>query len=59
MSMDARTDYLRDMATNTLTKLLGKDNDNEARHLREHLLVLNHTYNLIIEYTDATNGPIR
>ncbi|XP_025161061.1 protein purity of essence isoform X3 [Harpegnathos saltator] len=58
LSMDARTDYLRDMATNTLTKLLGQDNDNEARHLREHLFVLNHTYNLIIEYTDTTNGSI-
>ncbi|XP_032676900.1 protein purity of essence isoform X4 [Odontomachus brunneus] len=58
ISMDARTDYLRDMATNTLTKLLGQDNDNEARHLREHLFVLNHTYNLIIDYTDTTNGSI-
>ncbi|XP_014478762.1 PREDICTED: protein purity of essence isoform X5 [Dinoponera quadriceps] len=58
LSMDARTDYVRDMATSTLIKLLGQDNDNEARHLREHLFVLNHTYNLIIEYTDTTNGPI-
>lgn len=59
LTMDARTDYLRDMATSTLTKLLGQDNDNEARHLREHLFVLNHTYNLIIEYTDTTDGSIR
>lgn len=58
LSMDARTDYLREMATNTLTKLLGQDNDNEARHLREHLFVLNHTYNLIIEYTDNADGSI-
>ncbi|XP_018357502.1 PREDICTED: E3 ubiquitin-protein ligase UBR4 isoform X6 [Trachymyrmex cornetzi] len=59
LSMDARTDYLREMATNTLTKLLGQDNDNEARVLREHLFVLNHTYNLIIEYTDNTDGSIK
>ncbi|KAG5320052.1 POE protein, partial [Acromyrmex heyeri] len=59
LSMDARTDYLREMATNTLTKLLGQDNDNEARILREHLFVLNHTYNLIIEYTDNTDGSIK
>ncbi|KYM95161.1 E3 ubiquitin-protein ligase UBR4 [Cyphomyrmex costatus] len=59
LSMDARTDYLREMATSTLTKLLGQDNDNEARLLREHLFVLNHTYNLIIEYTDNTDGSIK
>jgi len=48
------------MATNTLTKLLGQDNDNEARLLREHLFVLNHTYNLIIEYTmDNTDESIK
>ncbi|KAL0119215.1 hypothetical protein PUN28_009656 [Cardiocondyla obscurior] len=58
ISMDARTDYLREMAVNTLTKILGQDNDNEERVLREHLFVLNHTYNLIIEYTDNTDGSI-
>jgi len=38
LSMDVRTNYLREIATNILTKLLGQDNDNEARLLREHLL---------------------
>jgi len=36
LSMSARTNYLREIATNILTKLLGQDN--EARFLREHLL---------------------
>ncbi|EZA56295.1 E3 ubiquitin-protein ligase UBR4 [Ooceraea biroi] len=54
LSLDARTDYLREMATNTLAKLLRPDNDSEAQHLREHMFVLNFTYNLIIEYTDNT-----
>ncbi|XP_011335506.2 E3 ubiquitin-protein ligase UBR4 isoform X2 [Ooceraea biroi] len=58
LSLDARTDYLREMATNTLAKLLRPDNDSEAQHLREHMFVLNFTYNLIIEYTDNTSGSI-
>lgn len=56
--MDARTDYLQDMTNKAMTKLLG-DNDSEARQLREHLFVLHHTYNLIIEYTNDTQNPVR
>lgn len=59
LSMDIRTDYVHDKTRNTLTKLLGPDNDNEILHLREYLFVLNHTYNIIIEYTDNTDGSIR
>ncbi|XP_076674868.1 E3 ubiquitin-protein ligase-like protein poe isoform X2 [Andrena cerasifolii] len=58
LSMDARTDYLQDMASKTLTKLVGGDNDNETRQLREHLYVLHHTYNLIIEYTSDNQDPV-
>ncbi|XP_015606097.1 protein purity of essence isoform X2 [Cephus cinctus] len=49
LTMDARTEYLQEMAFKTLGKLLG-DAESEARQLREHLFVLNHTYNLIMEY---------
>lgn len=56
LSMDARTDYLQVMATKSLTRLLG-DNDSETRQLREHLFVLRHTYNLIIEYTNDAQDP--
>lgn len=58
LSMDARTDYLQDMTNKALTKLLG-DNDSETRQLREHLFVLHHMYNLIIEYTNDIQDPVR
>ncbi|CAD6222096.1 GSCOCG00011717001-RA-CDS, partial [Cotesia congregata] len=48
--MDARTDYLQDMASKILTKLLGPI-ESESRKLKEYLFVLNHTYNVIIDYT--------
>jgi len=35
--------YLQEMTTNILTKLLGQNNDNEARLLREHLLEAGNT----------------
>ncbi|XP_035739496.1 protein purity of essence-like isoform X1 [Vespa mandarinia] len=57
LSMDARMEYLQEMSGKILTKLIG-DNDSEARQLREHLFVLNHTYNLIIEYTNNTDESI-
>lgn len=59
LSMDARTDYLQDMASKTLTKLVGGDNDSETRQLREHLYVLHHTYNLIIKYTSDNQDPVK
>lgn len=58
LSMDARTDYLRDMASKTLAKILG-DNDDETRQLLEHLYILTHTYNLIIEYTNDSQEPVK
>lgn len=58
LSMDARTDYLQDMINKALTKLLG-DNDSETRQLREHLFILHHMYNLIIEYTNDIQDPVR
>lgn len=58
LSMDARTDYLQDMTNKALTKLLG-DTDNEARQLREHLFILRDTYNLIIEYTNDSQDPVK
>ncbi|XP_066587252.1 E3 ubiquitin-protein ligase UBR4 [Prorops nasuta] len=57
LSMDARTDYLQELASKTLTKLLG-ENDNETRQLREHTLVLNHTYNLIVEYVSNADESV-
>ncbi|KAK2587955.1 hypothetical protein KPH14_004040 [Odynerus spinipes] len=57
LSMDTRMEYLQEMSGKILTKLIG-DNDSEARQLREHLFVLNHTYNLIVEYTNNTDDAI-
>ncbi|KAK0172054.1 hypothetical protein PV328_005423 [Microctonus aethiopoides] len=55
--MDARTDYLQEMASKTLNKLLGGP-DNEVRQLREQLFALNYTYNVILEYTTNTDESI-
>lgn len=53
LAMDARTDYLKDLTLKTLTKLFSTA-DSEARQLREHLYVLNYTYNVIVDYTTNT-----
>ncbi|XP_011314104.1 protein purity of essence isoform X2 [Fopius arisanus] len=53
LTMDARTDNLHELASKTLVKLLGAV-DSEARQLREHLYVLNYTYNVIVDYTTNT-----
>ncbi|XP_051158982.1 E3 ubiquitin-protein ligase UBR4 isoform X2 [Leptopilina boulardi] len=50
LTMDARTDYIQEMASKTLVKILG-DSESEARQLRLHLFILSYTYNLIIDYT--------
>lgn len=57
LTMDARTDYLHEMASNTLTKLLGAP-DTEPRLLREHVFVLNYTYNVIVDYTTNCDESI-
>lgn len=57
LTMDARTDYLQELASKTLGKLLG-DADSEPRQLREHLFVLNYTYNVIVDYTTNTEDSI-
>ncbi|XP_046612558.1 E3 ubiquitin-protein ligase UBR4 isoform X2 [Neodiprion virginianus] len=57
LTMDVRTEYLQEAASQTLGRLIG-DCENEARQLREHLFVLNHTYNLIVEYTSSTQDVI-
>ncbi|XP_008551349.1 E3 ubiquitin-protein ligase UBR4 isoform X1 [Microplitis demolitor] len=50
LTVDARTDYLQDMVSKILTKLLGGI-ESESRKLKEYLFILNHTYNVIIDYT--------
>lgn len=58
LSVDSRTDYLHEMANKTLGKLLG-DVESEAWQLKQHLFVLHHTYNLIVEYTNNTEHSIK
>lgn len=58
LTMDARTEYLREAASQTLGKLIG-DTETEARQRREHLFVLNYTYNLIVGYTSDADDVIR
>lgn len=57
LTMDARTEYLQEAASQTLGRLVG-DFESEARQLCEHLFVLHHTYNLIIDYTSSTEDVI-
>lgn len=54
LMMDARMDFIQDLASKTVVKLLG-DSENEALQLKEHLFVLGHTYSLILDYT-KNNG---
>ncbi|XP_020299583.1 E3 ubiquitin-protein ligase UBR4 isoform X2 [Pseudomyrmex gracilis] len=58
--LDARTDYLREKVTGILDKLFDDETagDNETRYLREHMFMINHIYNLIVEYTDNADGSI-
>lgn len=51
LTMDARTDYVQEMASKTLVKILG-DADSEPRQLRVYHFILSYTYNLIIDYTN-------
>ncbi|XP_043276539.1 protein purity of essence isoform X5 [Venturia canescens] len=57
LTMDARTDYLQELASKTLGKLIG-DPESETRQLREHLFVLHYTYNVIVDYTTNTEDSI-
>lgn len=47
-----------EMASKTLNTLVGEP-DSEPRQIREHLFVLNHTYNLIVDYTSNTEDTIK
>lgn len=57
LTMDARTEYVQEMASKTLGKILG-DAESEARLLKVHLFVLSYTYNLIVDYTSNTEESI-
>ena len=57
LMLDARMEYLNEHASKTLEKLLG-DAESEPRQLREHLFVLNYTYNVIVDYTTNTEDSI-
>ena len=57
LTMDARTDYVQEMASKTLAKILG-DSESEARQLKVHLFVLSYTYNLIVDYTNNTEESV-
>lgn len=56
--MDLRTEYFHEMASKTLNTLIGEP-ETEARQIREHLFVLNHTYNLIVDYTSNLDETIK
>ncbi|XP_031787712.1 protein purity of essence isoform X2 [Nasonia vitripennis] len=57
LTMDVRMEYFHEMASKTLNTLIGEP-DSETRQIREHLFVLNHTYNLIVDYTSNLEDTI-
>ncbi|CAB0040844.1 unnamed protein product, partial [Trichogramma brassicae] len=57
LTMDARFEYLSEMAQKPLNILVG-DRDQEARQLRDHLNILTRTYNVIIGYTNNADEPL-
>ncbi|XP_012287187.1 E3 ubiquitin-protein ligase UBR4 isoform X2 [Orussus abietinus] len=57
LTMDARTEYLQEMASKALGKLMN-DADSETRQWHEHVFVLNHTYNVIVDYTSNSEDSI-
>lgn len=56
--MDMRTEYFHEMASKILNVLIGEP-DSESRQIQEHLFVLNHTYNLIVDYTSNSEDVIK
>lgn len=58
LTMDMRTEYFHEISSKSLNSLIG-ESDSEARQIREHLFVLNHTYNLIVDYTSNSEDTIK
>lgn len=58
LTMDMRTEYFHEISSKSLSTLVGEP-DTEARQIREHLFVLNHTYNLIVDYTSNSDEAIK
>ena len=56
--MDVRTEYLQEIASKTLNVLIGEI-ESEARQLKEHLFILEHTYNLIVDYRINIRDTLR
>ncbi|KAJ8682718.1 hypothetical protein QAD02_018510 [Eretmocerus hayati] len=57
LTMDLRTEYFQESASRALNTLIGEP-ESETRQIREHLFVLNHTYNLIVDYTSNSDDAI-
>jgi hypothetical protein len=58
LTMDMRTESFHKLASITLNSLIGEP-ESEARQIREHLFVLNGTYNLIVDYTSNSEDTIK